>query len=91
MIVQIMGTISSFFYFIIIKYNYILLLFLNILHWYTPLKISNRTAVETSTKLPVTDLKQAHLRCADSNLHRYKYNHYFESSVFQVVSHVEQI
>ena len=26
---------------------------------FTPLKISNRTAVETSTKLPVTDLKQA--------------------------------
>jgi hypothetical protein len=41
---------------------------------YTPLKISNRTAVSesVSTKLPVTDLKQAHLRCADSNLHRYK-------------------
>jgi len=55
------------------------------LHWYrpldientqrkkhTPLKISNRTAVETSTKLPVTDLKQAPFQGADSNLHRYK-------------------
>jgi hypothetical protein len=42
---------------------------------FTPLKISNRTAVETSTKLPVTDLKQApsaSLEGADSNLHRYK-------------------
>jgi hypothetical protein len=38
---------------------------------YTPLKISNRTAVETSTKLPVTDLKQAPFQGADSNLHRY--------------------
>jgi hypothetical protein len=38
----------------------------------TPLKISNRTAVETSTKLPVTDLKQAPFQGADSNLHRYK-------------------
>jgi hypothetical protein len=55
------------------------------LHWYrpldientqrkkhTPLKISNRTAVETSTKLPVTDLKQAPFQGAGSNLHRYK-------------------
>ena len=40
---------------------------------YTPLKISNRTAVETSTKLPVTDLEQAPLRGAVSNLHWYKY------------------
>jgi hypothetical protein len=45
--------------------------FLNIFY-FTPLKISNRTAVETSTKLPVTDLKQAPFQGADSNLHRYK-------------------
>ncbi len=48
-------------------------IYLNVIQ-YTPLKISNRTAVSesASTKLPVTDLKQEHLRCADSNLHRYK-------------------
>ena len=39
---------------------------------YTPLKISIRTADEISTKLPVTDLEQAPLRGAVSNLHRYK-------------------
>jgi hypothetical protein len=39
---------------------------------FKPLKISNRTAVETSTKLPVTDLEQAPLRGTVSNLHRYK-------------------
>ena len=38
---------------------------------FTPLKISNRTAVETSTKLPVTDLEQAPLQGAVSNLHWY--------------------
>ena len=42
------------------------------LQWYTPLKISIRTADEISTKLPVTDLEQAPLRGAVSNLHRYK-------------------
>ena len=49
---------------------------------YTPLKISNRTAVETSTKLPVTDLEQAPLQGAVSNLHWYKQypNMYIEFS-----------
>ena len=39
---------------------------------YTPLKISIRTADETSIKLPVTDLEQAPRRGAVSNLHWYK-------------------
>ena len=40
---------------------------------YTPLKNSNRVAVESSTKLPVTDLNIAPFQGADSNLHRYKW------------------
>ena len=40
---------------------------------FTPLKISIRIADEISTKLPVTDLEQAPLRGAVSNLHWYKY------------------
>ena len=40
---------------------------------FTPLKISIRTADETSTKLPVTDLYGAPQRGADSNLHWYKF------------------
>ena len=36
---------------------------------FTPLKNSIRTADESSTKLPVTDLYGAHDRGADSNLH----------------------
>uniref|UniRef100_A0A6C0DKJ5 Uncharacterized protein n=1 Tax=viral metagenome TaxID=1070528 RepID=A0A6C0DKJ5_9ZZZZ len=38
---------------------------------FTPLKNSIRTADETSTKLPVTDLYGAPRRGADSNLYRY--------------------
>ena len=45
---------------------------MKILFRYTPLKISIRTADETSIKLPVTDLEQAPLRGAVSNLHWYK-------------------
>ena len=40
---------------------------------YTPLKISIRTADETSTKLPVTHLNGAPLMGAVSNLHWYKF------------------
>ena len=47
---------------------------------FTPLKISNRTAVETSTKLPVTDLEQAPLQGAVSNLHWYN---------FQSIAHLQ--
>ena len=43
--------------------------FMNI---FTPLKNSNRPAVESSTKLPVTDLNIAPHRGADSNIHWYK-------------------
>ena len=39
---------------------------------FTPLKNSNRTAIESSTKLPVTDLNIPPQGGADSNLHRYK-------------------
>ena len=39
---------------------------------FTPLKNSIRTADEFSSKLPVTDLNEAPLRGADSNLQRYK-------------------
>lgn len=40
---------------------------------YTQLNNSNRTAVNYSTKLPVTDLNGAPQRGVDSNLHGYKY------------------
>jgi hypothetical protein len=43
--------------------------------WYAPLKNSIRIADEFSSKLPVTDLHEAPLRGADSNLHRYKPQH----------------
>ena len=36
------------------------------------MKISNRTAVKSSTKLPVTYLTTAPFQGADSNIHRYK-------------------
>jgi len=39
---------------------------------FTPLKNSNRVAVNSSTKLPVTDLNEAPLWGADSNLYRYR-------------------
>ena len=39
---------------------------------FTPLNKSNRTAVNSSTKLPVTDLNESPQRGADSNLHWYK-------------------
>jgi hypothetical protein len=39
---------------------------------FTPLKNSIRTADDSSTALPVTDLNGAPLWGADSNLHRYK-------------------
>ena len=39
---------------------------------YTPLKNSIRTRIDSSTKLPVTDLNKAPLWGADSNLHQYK-------------------
>ena len=38
---------------------------------FTPLKKSNRTAVNSSTKLPVTDLNEAPQRGVDSNIHWY--------------------
>jgi hypothetical protein len=43
----------------------------NKFHNFTPLKNSIRTADETSTKLPVTDLYGAPRRGVDSNLYRY--------------------
>ena len=39
---------------------------------FTPLKNSNNKTVESSTKLPVTDLKQAPLKGMDSNFQWYK-------------------
>jgi len=39
---------------------------------FTPLKKSIRTRIDSSTKLPVTDLNRAPQRGADSNLYRYK-------------------
>ena len=43
-----------------------------VIEYFTQLKNSNRITVESSTKLPVTDLKQSPFKGADSNLHWYK-------------------